>query len=305
MRVCVLALLTPPQFAAEMSFQAAGLGRKPEPVAVLTARAREFRSFLEIRPTDKLCVGFRARGEARGYPEWGVGPVLYGSVAEWICQERKGWRKYDNFRLLRANRAPPAATTAGTVRPRSSVPLADTDATSGRSTRRRYVFVGDNGKSEKDLQAAQFIIDEFPNDLDAVFLHAVSSTEQPAPLPADEEYGGVPIRYYRTYATAAAKANALGLLSGAAAHRVLDGAEADMAADTINLAPGSANEQLLRAEIAAAREAVGGGGLGKPLGPLRRPLRRLQPLTKLRRAAGAVPGVRALVNRDASAGVLR
>lgn len=139
----------------------------------------------------------------------------------------------------------------------------------------------------------------FPQDLDAVFLHAVSATEQPAPLPEDDEYDGVPIRYYRTYATAAAKANELGLLSATAAHRVIDGVVADMATDPVNLAPGSANERLLTSEVTAAREAIGGGGLGKRLGPLRRPLKRLQPLSKLRKAAGAVPGVRALVNADA------
>ena len=154
--------------------------------------------------------------------------------------------------------------------------------------RRRYVFVGDNGKSEKDLQAAQFIIDEFPKDLDAVFLHAVSGEEQPAPLPEDDEYGGVPVRYYRTYASAAAKANALGLLSPAAARRVLEGAAADMAKDPINLPPGSANEQLLRAEIAAAENAIGGVGITKPLGPIRRPLGKLRPLSRLKRVAIAI-----------------
>ena len=27
--------------------------------------------------------------------------MLYGSVLEWVCQERKGWRKFENFKILR------------------------------------------------------------------------------------------------------------------------------------------------------------------------------------------------------------
>jgi hypothetical protein len=240
-------------FAAELACSAAGRGQSPLPVAVLTARARELRAFLEIKQTDKICVGFRARGAARGHPEWGIGPVLYGSVQEWICQERKGWRKFENFKLLRAS--------------------------SDASRRTRYLFVGDNGSSEKDLEAAQLIVSEAQRAVDAVFLHAVSADEQPAPMPDDHEYRGVPVRYFRTYATAAAKANRLGLLSGKAARRVVDAAEADMLADGRNLAPGSANERLLRDEIAAARAAIGGWHLAKPLGPLRRRLRPLAPTT--------------------------
>lgn len=74
-------------FYAEIASHAASTG-PPADVAVLTARAREFRAFLEIKQTDKLCVGFRRAGEACGNEGWGVGPVLYGSVAEWICQVR-------------------------------------------------------------------------------------------------------------------------------------------------------------------------------------------------------------------------
>ena len=98
----------------------------PEKMAILTARAEEFKFALEIKQSSKLCVRFRQAGEGVGTPDWGVGPVLYGSVAEWICQERKGLRKYENFKLLRAAAAPgtrwsSAATTARrrrTSRPR-------------------------------------------------------------------------------------------------------------------------------------------------------------------------------------------
>lgn len=166
-------------------------------------------------------------------------------------QERKGWRKFENFKVLRER----------------------TDE------RPRYVFVGDNGKSEKDLEAAERIIAAFPHDLDAVFVHAVSGEVQPAPLPADDLIGDVPVRYFRTYATAAAKAAALGLISAAGARRVLVAIEDGISADQSNIAPGSANEVLLRDELAQARAAIGVGAgvtLARITRPLRRPLRRLR-----------------------------
>ena len=66
----------------------------------------------------------------------------------------------------------------------------------------------------------------------------------------------MPIRYFRTYAAAASKAARLGLLSNAAAHRVLDATEEDMRADPINVSPGSTNEQLLLREHSEARSAL-------------------------------------------------
>ena len=144
------------RFGAELAAHAMGSSRPPAPMAVLTARAREFRWALEIKQSDKICQGFRRAGEAAGLSEWGIGPVLYGSVQEWICQERKGWRKFENFKVLRASSG-------------------DSDL--------RWVFVGDNGSSEKDLEAAEMIISEYPRALRAVFMHAVSGYEQPATLP--------------------------------------------------------------------------------------------------------------------------
>ena len=123
-------------------------------MAVLTARAREFREFLEIRQSDKLCVGFRERGAARGHPDWGIGPVLYGSVQEWICQDRKGWRKYENFKLLRAGKLPPQQERSSRSSGAAATAEAAAAAAAAADNRgRRYVFVGDNGRSEKDLQA--------------------------------------------------------------------------------------------------------------------------------------------------------
>lgn len=74
----------------------------PPKVAVLTARAEEFKVALEIKRDSKLAVAMRTAGERAGITDWGVGPVLYGSVAEWVVQFRKGLRKFTNFeRLLR------------------------------------------------------------------------------------------------------------------------------------------------------------------------------------------------------------
>ena len=180
-----------------------------------------------------------------------MGPVLYGSVQEWICQERKGWRKYENFKLLHAENNERGATAA------------------------RYVFIGDNGSSEKDLEAAERIAEAFPDELCAVFLHAVSATESPAPLPDDHAIGSssVPVRYFRTYASAAAKAAELGLISSTAARRVLDSIESSMANDSADIARGSDNRQLLMRELEVARTSVGGPlrGAARALGwPLRR-----------------------------------
>lgn len=72
----------------------------PPKVAILTARAEEFKVALEIKSNSKLAVAMRTAGERAGISGWGVGPVLYGSVAEWIVQYRKGLRKFTNFERL-------------------------------------------------------------------------------------------------------------------------------------------------------------------------------------------------------------
>lgn len=208
---------------------------------------------------------------ARGLVDWGVGPVLYGSVAEWICQERKGWRKFENFKILYEENM--YADGIGGKRLLRQVIRGQM----------RYVFVGDNGSSEKDLEAAQMIIGEYPSALDAVFLHAVSQDVQPAPIPEDSECDGVPVVYFRTYATAVAKAYRLKLLNAANARKVLDAIEADLAdgKHAADVKPGSLNEQVLLTEITEARALLGGvgpgnggaSGLGGLLGVPRRLLR--------------------------------
>ena len=159
------------------------------------------------------------------------------------------------------------------------------------------MFIGDNGASEKDREAAERIIEAFPAALDAVFLHAVSgdSSQQPAPLPPDEEIGQVPVRYFRTYAAAAEKAAILGLMSSAGARRVLAAIEADMLNDPVNVAPGSSNEAILLEEIQQARRSL--NGVKITLSPLRQPLR--QTRRRLRRVvSGGGGGARKAVADD-------
>jgi len=213
------------QFGLELSCARLPPGRPPARVAVLTARAVEFKALLEIKQSSKLCVRYRDAAQRRLRAPWGVGPVLYGSVQEWVCQERKGWRKAANFELLRA------------------------EAPAGR----RFIFVGDNGASEKDLDAAERITRRHPGLVRAVFMHAVSPGATAAPLPPDGELHGVPLLYFRTYASAAAKAHQLGLIGRCALARVLDSCEEEMAADSLNLPPGSPNERLLVDEVRSAR----------------------------------------------------
>tara|TARA_B100000780_G_scaffold163943_1_gene114624 strand:- start:128 stop:457 length:330 start_codon:yes stop_codon:yes gene_type:complete len=93
--------------------------------------------------------------------------VLYGSVLEWVCQERKGWRKFENFKILRE----------------------------GLKPRTKYVFLGDNGKSEKDFEAASRIVDAFPKELQCVFLHAVSGETARWSTSASRERQSLPTAY--------------------------------------------------------------------------------------------------------------
>jgi len=93
--------------------------QEPLKVAVLTARAEELKWALQLKDTDPICRSFTEQGRAEGYGAWGVGNVMYGSVREWVVQDLKGWRKYENFKIMRQlyRREP-----------------------------RAYVFVGDTGK---------------------------------------------------------------------------------------------------------------------------------------------------------------
>lgn len=171
----------------------------PPKVAILTARAEEFKLALELKETSKLAIAFREAGEAINIQGWGLGPVLYGSVAEWIVQDRKGLRKFSNFeRLLQQD-------PTGTIL--------------------QYIYVGDTG--ELDQEAAETMLREYPQVVKAVFLHVVSGTPNPV-LPPPKLINGRPIIFFRTYVGAAAKATQLKLMTEEGLLRVMAAAEAKL-----------------------------------------------------------------------------
>lgn len=219
------------QFLLELSAQNS-LSDSPPKVAVLTARAREFLFALALKPADKLCSAFRQVGIQNGFADWGVGvgtDVYYGSVVEWILQNRKGIRKFDNFEIMLKNDA-------------------------SRGVRENYVLVGDTG--ERDEEAGERIARMYPKRIKAVFLHAVTSSKDRAKfeVPADKVINGVPFLYYQTYVGAAIKAKRVGLMGAAGVNRVIAQARRDLAAKeprTANVAPSSKWLELER-DIAMA-----------------------------------------------------
>lgn len=169
----------------------------PPKVAILTARAEEFMFALELKDDSKLGNAFRRTGEECGIQNWGLGPVLYGSVAEWVIQDRKGLRKFTNFERLISQ-----------------------DPTGEIMS---YVYVGDTG--ELDQEAGETMLREYPEVMRAVFLHVVSERPFPA-IPPQKLINGRPVVFFRTYVGAAVKACKLGLISEHAVLRVIAAAEA-------------------------------------------------------------------------------
>jgi len=188
------------QFALELATYELPPMIDPLPIAVLTARAREFKFALALNRTSPLCLEYKKAGARKGYQNWGVGHVLYGSVAEWICQGRKGLRKFQNFLLLRM---------------RNEI----------RGLQRHYdvsyIYVGDTG--EMDLDAGERMLRSFPQNMRAVFLHDVS----PGPLRQDDCINGIPVLYFRTYIGAARKAVAHQLMGVNSMLEVVKQAEDD------------------------------------------------------------------------------
>lgn len=169
---------------------------KPAKVAVLTARAEEFKAALELKESSKLAIAFRRAGENVGVQNWGLGPVLYGSVAEWVIQDRKGLRKFTNFERL-----------------------VEQDCSSGVM---EYAYVGDTG--ELDQEAGETMLREYPQIVKAIFLHVVS--EDPYPyVPPPKLINGRPIVFFRTYVGAATKAVQLGMMSKEGLESVIKAAE--------------------------------------------------------------------------------
>jgi len=179
----------------------------PEKVAVLTARAKEFKFALALKPKDKLCSAFREAGERNGVRNWGIGPVYYGSVAEWILQNRKGIRKFANFERL----------------------LIEDGLCAAPGQKKKYILVGDTG--EKDEEAGERIIAKHGSKtISAVFLHVVSKEKDRSRVvvPKDRVLNGVPIYYFRTYVGAAAKAMQNNLITQDGLERVIKAARSDL-----------------------------------------------------------------------------
>ena len=208
----------------------------PPKVAVLTARAEEFKVALEIKDKSKLAQAFRATGESSViYPtkDWGIGPVLYGSVSEWIIQHKKGHRKFNNFeRLLEQD-------PTGQIM--------------------QYIYVGDTG--ELDQEAGETMLREYPEVVQAVFLHVVS-LDPPSSFPPSGLYipppkiiNGRPLVFFRTYVGAAAKATQLGLMECDGLMRVVE--EAEMTLKSLGVPTGNSKWIDLERDIDEAYRTLG------------------------------------------------
>lgn len=181
---------------------------EPPKVAVLTARAKELKFALALKPTDKLCSGYRETGNENGMKNWGIGQVYYGSVKEWIFQKKKGLRKFKNFEIMLKN-----------------------DQKHNRIN--DYILIGDTGERDEDA-GERIAIKYGPNYMKAIFLHVVTddhskhtstSKTQKRILPQDRIQNGVPIFYFKTYVGAATKAFKNNLIGADGVVRVIERAE--------------------------------------------------------------------------------
>lgn len=182
-------------------------GVTPNEVSVLTARAKELKFALALKPKSKINKKYRSVGVSNGYKDWGIGDVYYGSVREWVLQNLKGVRKFQNFEIM-----------------------LDNDYSSC-GERMRYIFIGDTG--EKDEHASELIIDRYHSKVSAVFLHVVNGRqerEKLAPMPQDRKVKDVPIYYFRTYVGAGYKAYKSNLISKSALKRITAAAIKDLEA---------------------------------------------------------------------------
>jgi len=205
------------QFIFELSKHGAGIGggsgRRGSGLmnfGVLTARAEELKFALEIKYDNPLAVRARSVGKKSGEEGWGMGPVMYGSIAEWIVQGNKGRRKFDNFQQLKE---------------RDVQELGDI----GQSI--KYIFLGDTG--EYDEEGGVRMLQSHPDSVLAVFLHVVSDEPEETRVRRlrDKAQGqiferryvrGRPVCYFRTYVGAAVEAYKCGLLSKNAVGRVVE-----------------------------------------------------------------------------------
>jgi len=187
---------------AEFMFHCSQGSPSPPKLAILSARAQEFEALLEIKDDSPLALKLAAVGKQEGAEGWGIGPVLYGSVAEWICQERKGLRKFENFEKLIAQ--------------------------DPSREQLRYIFVGDTG--EYDQQAGESILEKYPELVEAVFLHCVFAEPVASthPLPPSNFINERPVVFFRTYVGAAVAALKLDLMAPEGLQAVVRAAESQL-----------------------------------------------------------------------------
>ena len=178
-------------------------------VAILTARAYELKAFLEIKETNPLAVLFRqtARQYYNMTNDWGFAPILYGSIVEWIVQDRKGLRKFHNFEQL------------------LSLQQQQNQSSSLPKIVLNYIYVGDTG--EYDEEAGMAMLQYYPEYVPAVFLHVVTDNEtairtNTVAIPSTKYIHGRPILYFRTYVGAAVAAYEHGLISQCGLQYVVD-----------------------------------------------------------------------------------
>ena len=179
----------------------------------------------------KIAVALRQAGQAAGVDDWGLGPVLYGSVAEWIVQNKKGLRKFTNFERL-----------------------VEQDPT---GTIMQYVYVGDTG--ELDQEAGETMLREYPEVVKAIFLHKVSDTITTTAtggssviVPPPRLINGRPIVFFRTYVGAATAALQLGLMDIEGVQRVINSAR-----DMLNDVPKTSDKWAdVERDIQAANRIV-------------------------------------------------
>jgi hypothetical protein len=171
--------------------------------------------FLEMKADHPLSVLFRnVAAQLNITNDWGFGPILYGSIVEWILQDRKGIRKFHNFEQLLS------------LVPHQLPSQIEDKSSHHPSIIMNYIYVGDIG--EYDDEAGRAMLQHYPQCVRAVFLHVVYRGKQPpppSPLPPsnpmqnDDPYKvtdyihGRPIIYFRTYVGAALSAVQQNLVS--------------------------------------------------------------------------------------------
>ena len=194
------------QFMLELSRPRSKQTKAINNISVLTARAKEFKFALALKPKDKICTAFRNLGNLNGFNGWGIGDVYYGSVVEWIFQDRKAIRKLNNFEIM----------------------INNDDNSNNKGSLSNYIFIGDTGELDED--GSERIALKYPNRLKAVFLHTVSDNTDRSKIimKKDRLFNKIPFFYFQTYVGAAAKAFEAKLISEAGLQNVINQATKEL-----------------------------------------------------------------------------